>query len=56
MNATTLTLIIAWVLLIASWVIPFVKKGNYNYRIAGLIISAISFGMFLTHSIYIFVN
>ena len=56
MNATTLTLSIAWVFLIGSWILPFVKKGSYNYKVAGLIVSAISFGMFLSHTIYQFFN
>jgi uncharacterized membrane protein YwzB len=54
MNATALTAIIAWVLLISSWIVPFIKKGNSNYRITALIISAISFGMFVTNAIYQF--
>ena len=56
MNATMLTLSIAWVLLISSWIIPFVKRGNIKYRTAALIISAMSFGMFLAHSIYQFIK
>ena len=52
MTAQGLTMTIAWVLLIASWIIPFAFKTKTNSRVVGLIVSAISFGMFLSSWIF----
>jgi hypothetical protein len=52
MTAQALTMTIAWVLLIASWIIPFVFRTKTNSRIIGLILSAASCGMFLSSYIF----
>jgi hypothetical protein len=52
MTAQGLTMTIAWVLLIASWIIPFAFKTKTNSRVIGIIVSAISFGMFLSSWIF----
>ncbi len=52
MTAQGLTMTIAWVLLVASWIIPFAFKTKTNSRIIGIIISAISCGMFLSSWIF----
>jgi hypothetical protein len=52
MTAQGLTMTIAWVLLIASWIIPFAFKTKTNSRVIGIIVSAISFGMFIASYIF----
>lgn len=52
MTALSLTMTIAWVLLVASWIIPFAFKAKTNSRIVGLIVSAVSCGMFFSSWIF----
>jgi len=51
MTAQALTMTIAWVLLIASWIIPFVIKTS-SARMICIILSAISCGVFLSSWIF----
>jgi hypothetical protein len=52
MTSLALSMTIAWVLLIASWIIPFAFKTKTNSRVIGIIVSAISCGMFLSSWIF----
>lgn len=53
MKAESIALVLAWVILIVSWIIPFAFKSKPIARMVAIILSALSCGIFLCSSLHI---
>jgi hypothetical protein len=54
MEKTTICNILAWSVLISSWIVPYFMTNKKNARILGMILSAFAVGVFVANGIYMF--
>lgn len=55
-DSFSVSLIVGWVLMIASWVIPLLTKDEKLKRLFGLSLSALSLGIFIAMGIQLFID